>query len=60
MSPAARHTMIAEAAYFLAEKRGFAEGLELQDWIAAETLVDEVCLKTSVPGNPSAGRKPGP
>lgn len=26
---------IAEAAYFLAEKRGFSPGYELQDWLAA-------------------------
>ncbi len=28
--------MIAEAAYFRAEKRGFAPGSELEDWLAAE------------------------
>lgn len=31
-----RHQMIAEAAYFLAEKRGFECGCELDDWLAAE------------------------
>lgn len=28
--------MIAEAAYYRAEKRGFASGFELEDWLAAE------------------------
>lgn len=31
--------MIEEAAYYLAEKRGFAPGYELQDWIEAEKAV---------------------
>jgi Protein of unknown function (DUF2934) len=31
-----RHRHIAEAAYFLAEKRGFAPGCEWQDWLEAE------------------------
>jgi Protein of unknown function (DUF2934) len=28
--------LIAERAYFKAERRGFAPGLELEDWLAAE------------------------
>jgi hypothetical protein len=31
-----RRAMIAEAAYYLAERRGFAPGRELEDWVAAE------------------------
>lgn len=31
-----RHHMIAEAAYYRAECRGFAPGCELEDWLAAE------------------------
>jgi hypothetical protein len=31
-----RHSIIARAAYFLAEKRGFQPGHELQDWLTAE------------------------
>jgi len=30
---------IGEAAYFLAEKRGFTPGHELEDWLEAETQV---------------------
>lgn len=32
----AREQMIAEAAYYRAEKRGFEAGYELDDWLAAE------------------------
>jgi hypothetical protein len=31
---------IAEAAYFKAKQRGFAEGGELEDWIGAEAEID--------------------
>jgi len=32
----ARRSMIAQAAYLRAEKRGFAAGRELDDWLEAE------------------------
>jgi hypothetical protein len=35
------HRMIAEAAYFLAEKRGFIGEHSLDDWLAAEQQVKE-------------------
>jgi hypothetical protein len=35
-----RLAMIAEAAYFAAQRRGFAPGHELEDWIAAEKEVE--------------------
>lgn len=35
-----RYRMIAEAAYFRAEQRGFAPGNEIDDWLAAELEVD--------------------
>jgi len=35
-----RHRMICEAAYFLAQARGFAPGYELDDWLLAERQVD--------------------
>jgi hypothetical protein len=37
----ARHARISEAAYRLAEARGFEGGSELDDWLAAEREVDE-------------------
>lgn len=35
-----RQQLIAEAAYFRAERRGFRPGGELDDWLAAEIEVD--------------------
>ena len=35
-----RHHMIEEAAYFIAERRGFCKGLVLDDWLAAEAEID--------------------
>ena len=34
-----RQVLIAQAAYFRAEKRGFAPGGELRDWVEAEAEV---------------------
>ena len=35
-----RRAMIAEAAYFHAQRRGFAPGDEVQDWLKAEAEID--------------------
>jgi hypothetical protein len=35
-----RNRMIAEAAYYRAEARGFATGYELEDWLEAQAEVD--------------------
>lgn len=37
-----REQMIAEAAYFHAERRGFAPGNEMSDWLQAEADVEAV------------------
>ncbi|MDH5263557.1 MAG: DUF2934 domain-containing protein [Betaproteobacteria bacterium] len=37
---AERQRMIAEAAYYRAERRGFAPGGEAEDWYAAEAEID--------------------
>jgi hypothetical protein len=37
-----REALIATAAYYRAEKRGFLPGHELQDWLAAEREVDRI------------------
>ena len=34
-----REALIAEAAYFRAEKRGFTPGHEVEDWLAAERKI---------------------
>ena len=36
-----RHQLIAVAAYYRAERRGFGPGAELQDWLEAEVEVDK-------------------
>ena len=36
------HRMISEAAYFLAEKRGFEPGRAMDDWVQAELEVKKV------------------
>ncbi len=36
-----RHTELAQAAYHLAEQRGFAPGHELDDWFTAEVALDQ-------------------
>lgn len=38
---AARVRMIEETAYFIAEARGFSGGSPMDDWLTAETLVDQ-------------------
>lgn len=42
LTPEQRYQMIAEAAYFRAEKRGFALGDTLQDWLEAEAEIDSI------------------
>jgi hypothetical protein len=39
-SQATLEQRIREAAYFNAERRGFAPGCELEDWLAAEAALD--------------------
>jgi hypothetical protein len=40
IDPDVRRKLVAAEAYFLAERRGFAAGNELEDWVAAEAMVD--------------------
>lgn len=35
-----RHRLIAEAAYYRAERRGFANGDPVADWLAAEAEIE--------------------
>lgn len=41
VDPVLRHEMIATAAYFIAEQRGFAPGHEQEDWRRAEAAIDK-------------------
>ena len=40
VDPELRHDMIATAAYYIAEQRGFAPGHELEDWYRAQAAID--------------------
>jgi hypothetical protein len=44
-----RRSMIAQAAYFRAERRGFAPGHEVEDWLAAEQEVDTALMLGALP-----------
>jgi hypothetical protein len=48
---------IAERAYFKAEKRGFAPGHELEDWLAAEK---EIAAQRTAPSAEPAGGRAAP
>jgi hypothetical protein len=40
IDPEVRRQLVAAEAYFFAERRGFAAGSEIEDWVAAEMVVD--------------------
>lgn len=42
VTPEQRHFMIAEAAYYRAESRGFEGGYEWQDWMDAEAEIERM------------------
>jgi hypothetical protein len=44
-----RYRMIAEAAYYRAEQRGFTPGSELDDWLQAEIEVDALLAEAGGP-----------
>ena len=46
VAPQLRRAMIAEAAYYRAEKRGFAPGDELGDWLRAEAEIENLLQQT--------------
>lgn len=39
LDPGERRRMVAEAAYYRAEQRGFAPGSEVEDWLEAEAQI---------------------
>ena len=45
VDPEQRVALIAEAAYFRAQRRGFAPGHEISDWLEAEAEVDASLLR---------------
>lgn len=42
ISPEEKQRMIAEAAYYHAEQRGFVPGEEMQDWLLAEAEIEQL------------------
>lgn len=55
ITPEERKRMIAEAAYYRAERRGFATGAEMEDWVQAETEIDRL-IQTDASHATRAGR----
>lgn len=49
IEPEQRHAMIADAAYFRAEHRGFDPGRELDDWLEAEREIDATLARGEPP-----------
>jgi hypothetical protein len=52
VDPAERHRMIAIAAYYLAERRGFGPGRELDDWHRATAQIDAMLAAGDPPPSP--------
>jgi len=50
-----RQSLIAQAAYFLAERRHFQPGHELEDWLAAEAEVDRRLANARAHGDDATG-----
>ena len=48
IDPDVRRQLVAAEAYFRAERRGFAAGNELDDWVAAEVVVDSRLQQSQV------------
>jgi hypothetical protein len=48
VDPDVRRQLVAAEAYLLAERRGFAAGQEVEDWVAAEVVVDSRLQQTQV------------
>lgn len=44
----AKLEMVAVAAYYLAEHRGFAPGFELEDWVRAEATIEAQLKQSNV------------
>ena len=55
-----RETMIREAAYFRAERRGFCQGAELDDWLAAEAEIDSALTARTQSAAPVSAPKARP
>ena len=52
ITPDLRHRMISEAAFYRYAQRGYVDGYDVDDWVAAEEEVDHLLL------NPTSGSGP--
>jgi hypothetical protein len=48
-----RHRMVSEAAYYRYAERGYCDGYEVDDWLAAEAEVDHLLLNPEPEGGPA-------
>ena len=48
IDPEQRCVLVSEAAYFLAEHRGFKPGHELEDWLVAEGEIDDMLTRGDI------------
>lgn len=48
IEPERRRNMIAEAAYYRAERRGFEPGCDLEDWLLAESEIDGMLTRSEI------------
>jgi hypothetical protein len=51
VEPEVREIMIAEAAYYIAERRGFEPGAEMDDWLEAEAAIDQLLAAVEAEGD---------
>jgi hypothetical protein len=51
VEPEVREIMIAEAAYYIAERRGFEPGAEVDDWLEAESAIDQLLAAFAAEGD---------
>ena len=57
VSPEQRYLMIAEAAYYHAESRGFQESDPIADWVEAEKEIDAMLRRTSTPNKEKTAKE---
>jgi hypothetical protein len=47
LTPEERQRCVSEAAYFIAERRGFPAGSHVEDWLQAESEIDQMLAGTT-------------
>lgn len=60
VEPEVREIMIAEAAYYIAERRGFEPGAELDDWLDAESEIDGLLTALAAESDDEDGQEAAP